>query len=128
MTQTGAIRILIVDDHEIIRRGLKMRLNIEPDMSVVGEADDGDTALEQAMLLQPDIILMDVLMPKMSGITATHRMTQISPSSTIILLSLSDEDRMRRMALDAGASAFLTKHSQTDPLIHTMRQLILDRC
>ncbi len=127
MTQTGAIRILIVDDHEIIRRGLKMRFAVEPDMSVVGEADDGDTALEQARLLQPDVVLMDVLMPKMSGITATHHMTTISPTSAVILLSLSDEDQMRRMAMDAGASVFMTKHSQTDPLIRAVRQLVADR-
>jgi DNA-binding NarL/FixJ family response regulator len=96
-------------------------------MNVVGEADDGDTALEQARLLQPDVILMDVQMPKMSGITATHYMTTIAPSSAIILLSLSDEDHMRRMAMSAGASAFLTKHSQTDPLISIVRQLSADR-
>lgn len=127
MTHNAAIRILIVDDHEIIRRGLKMRLNVEPDMNVVGEADDGDTALEQARLLQPDVILMDVQMPKMSGITATHHMISIAPSSAVILLSLSDEDQMRRMAMSAGASAFLTKHSHTDPLINTVRQLSADR-
>ena len=127
MTQTGAIRILIVDDHEIIRRGLKMRLAVEPDMSVIGEADDGDTALEQARLLQPDVVLMDVRMPKMSGITATHYMNTIAPSSAVILLSLSDEDQVRRMAMDAGACAFITKHSQTDPLIHAVRQLIANR-
>ena len=127
MKQNDGIRILIVDDHEIIRRGLKMRLGVEPDMNVVGEADDGDTALEQARLLQPDIILMDVLMPKMSGIIATHHITSIAPSSAVILLSLSDEDNMRNMAMSAGASAFLTKHSHTDPLINTVRQLVAAR-
>lgn len=124
MTHKCPITILIVDDHEIIRRGLKMRLAIEPDFAVVGEAASGQDALEQAKRLKPDIVLMDVNMPYMDGITATHRMNLVSPNSAIILLSLADDDRMRQIALDAGASAFLPKHSHTDPLIHTVRQLV----
>lgn len=124
MTHKGPITILIVDDHEIIRRGLKMRLAIEPDFTVVGEAASGQDALEQAKRLKPDIVLMDVNMPYMDGITATHRMNIVSPNSAIILLSLADDDSVRQIALDAGARAFLPKHSQTDPLIYTVRQLV----
>ena len=124
MTHKCPITILIVDDHEIIRRGLKMRLALEPDFAVVGEAASGKDALEQARLLKPDIVLMDVNMPQMDGITATHRMNIVSPHSAIILLSLADDERIRQIALDAGARAFLPKHSQTDPLIFTVRQLV----
>ncbi len=124
MTHKCPITILIVDDHEIIRRGLKMRLAIEPDFAVIGEAASGQDALEQAKLLKPDIVLMDVNMPYMDGITATHRMNLVSPNSAIILLSLADDDSVRQIALDAGARAFLPKHSHTDPLIYTVRQLV----
>ncbi len=115
------IKILLVDDHALMRQGLRLRLGIEPDLNVIGEADNGFAALAKAQLLHPDVVIMDINMPEMNGITAAYLMNKSSPDCAVVLLSLFDSDQMRQEARDAGVKAFITKNSSTDPLLSAIR-------
>ncbi|HEY1344575.1 MAG TPA: response regulator transcription factor, partial [Streptosporangiaceae bacterium] len=86
------IRVLIVDDHALFRRGLEMVLAEEPDIELVGEASDGAEAVEKAGEALPDVVLMDIRMPKSSGIEACRAMKEVSPSAKIVMLTISDEE------------------------------------
>jgi DNA-binding NarL/FixJ family response regulator len=121
---SSPIKLLLVDDHEIILTGLRIRFGIEPDFNVVGVATDGPTAVKQAELLQPDVIVMDVLMPHMNGITAAHLMNKVAPDSAIVLMSLIDSEQIQQQAHDAGASAFICKHGRTDLLLSAIRDAV----
>jgi DNA-binding NarL/FixJ family response regulator len=118
---TAPIKILVVDDHAMIRMGLRMRLNIEPDFSVIGEAENGQVALQRAEQLHPDVILMDVVMPEMNGIAATYLMNKYSPGSSVILMSLFDNENMRQQARAAGAQALVPKSSASEPMLSAIR-------
>ena len=116
------IRLLIVDDQSAVRKGLKLRLAAEPDLSVVGEASDGVAALERAQALHPDIVLMDVEMPGMDGIAAANALREIRPNICVIMLSIHDDARTRSCAEKAGAVAFISKSVPTDRLLAAIRQ------
>ena len=116
------IRVLIVDDRPSVRQGLRMQLLLEPDMEVIGEAASGEEALALVPQLQPDVVLMDVKMPGMDGITATRGVQAISPLSTIVLLSLYDDARLKAEAQAAGAAAYVGKHEGFDILLTAIRQ------
>ncbi len=116
------IRVLIVDDLPTVRRGLRMQLMLESDIEVVGEAASGEEALALVQQLQPDVVLMDVKMPGMDGITATRGVQEIRPLSTIVLLSLYDDARLKAEAQAAGAAAFVGKHEEIDILLTAIRQ------
>lgn len=105
------IRILLVDDQPNVRRGLRMRLGLEPDITVVGEACDGSEALAMSLQLEPDVVLMDVEMPVMDGITATSLLATEAPGCAVIMLSLHDDSDTRERAHLAGAVDFVAKHS-----------------
>lgn len=115
------IKLLLVDDHEMILTGLRIRFGIEPDFAIVGVATDGLMALRQAELLQPDVIVMDVLMPNMTGIMATQLMNKVAPGSAIVLMSLLDSAQIQQQAHDAGAAAFICKQGRTDLLLAAIR-------
>ncbi len=117
------IRVLIVDDQPAVRKGLHMRLEAEPDLSVIGEAPDGEVAVELAQALGPDIVLMDVEMPHMDGIATAHALQSICPSVSVIMLSIHDDARTRTCAEKAGAAAFVPKCVPTDRLLATIRQV-----
>jgi DNA-binding NarL/FixJ family response regulator len=102
-------RILIVDDHEIFRRGLRSLLESREEFDISGEAADGLEAIEKAKELQPDMIVMDVSMPQMDGLQATRLIRREVPGSKILILSQHDSPYMLAAALDAGASAYVTK-------------------
>src|SRR5438552_18853854 len=102
MTGVEPIRVLVVDDHALFRRGLEMVLAQEADIEVVGEAGDGAEAVEQAADLLPDIVLMDVRMPRRSGIEACTSIKEVAPSTRIIMLTMSDEEADRYAAINAG--------------------------
>jgi len=116
------IRLLLVDDEPSIRRGLRMRLELEDDLEVIGEAADGAAAVRMTAQLGPTVVLMDVQMPVLDGILAARQITQESPASAVVILSMHDDAATIRQARDAGASGFIAKHSMNDTLITTIRR------
>ncbi len=117
------IRVLIVDDHALFRRGLQMVLESEPDIEVVGEAGDGNEALEQAEQTAPDVVLMDVRMPNASGIEATRAIKDVLPSAKILMLTISDEENDLYEAIKAGASGYLLKEISIEEVATAVRQV-----
>ena len=117
----GPIRVAVVDDHEVLRQGVTMLLNAEPDIEVVGEAGDGVAATELAASTAPDVILMDVRMPKRSGIEACIAIKEVTPSVSIIMLTVSDEEADLYDAIRNGASGYLLKSSSIDEVAQAVR-------
>lgn len=117
------IRILIVDDQELVRMGLRLMLDAEDDFEVVGEATTGDDAITQVDALSPDVILMDVRMPGLDGITATKRIVEIRPDARIIVLTTFDLDEYAFSALRSGASGFLLKDAGPQQLGGAVRSV-----
>jgi len=115
------IRVLIADDQDLVREGLRMLLEAEPDLSVAGEAGDGGQALAQTRLLDPDVILMDVRMPGMNGIEATTRLVQAGARARILMLTTFNLDEYVYQALKAGASGFLLKDASREQLTGAVR-------
>ena len=115
------ISILVVDDQDLVREGLRMLLEAEPDLTVAGEAADGHQALAQARQLDPDVILMDVRMPGLNGIEATSRLVQAGSRARILMLTTFDLDEYVYHALKAGASGFLLKDATRDQLTGGVR-------
>jgi DNA-binding NarL/FixJ family response regulator len=115
------ISVLIVDDQDLVRDGLRMLLEAEPDLTVVGEAGDGGQALAQAQRLDPDVILMDVRMPHMNGIEATARLVQRGSRARILMLTTFNLDEYVYHALKAGASGFLLKDASREQLTGAVR-------
>ncbi|MEI2580837.1 response regulator transcription factor [Scytonema sp. PRP1] len=118
------VRILLVDDHALIRRGMKGQFALEPAFSIVGEAGDGAQAIELAAQLQPDVILMDIDMPVMDGITATQSIKSDRPTTRILALSAFDQDTQVMGMLAAGADGYCLKTIEWEQLIAVI-QLIL---
>ncbi|MEH7376880.1 response regulator transcription factor [Neobacillus drentensis] len=119
-----SIRVLIADDHHVVRRGLVFFLRTQKDLEIIGEAANGKEAVEQAKLLKPDIILMDLVMPEMDGIQATKIIKQEQPDIKIMMLtSFSDQDHVIP-ALEAGASGFQLKDIQPDELVTSIKKII----
>jgi DNA-binding NarL/FixJ family response regulator len=116
-----ALRVLIVDDHALFRRGLQMVLKQEADIDVVGEAEDGHEAVQKAEELMPDVILMDVRMPKRSGIEATRQVKERLPHVKILMLTISDEEGDLYDAIKAGASGYLLKEISIDEVADAIR-------
>jgi DNA-binding NarL/FixJ family response regulator len=117
------IRVLIVDDHALFRRGLQMVLEQEPDITVVGEAGDGAEAVKQAEETSPDIVLMDVRMPRRGGIDATIAIKELLPTAKILMLTISDEEADLYDAIKAGASGYLLKEISIDEIAAAIRQV-----
>ena len=115
------IRVLLVDDQELIRIGFRLVLEAEPDVEVVGEAGDGLAAVEEATRLAPDVVLMDVRMPRLDGIEATARIVRALPQTRVLVLTTFDLDDYAFGALDAGASGFLLKDARRDDLVAAVR-------
>jgi DNA-binding NarL/FixJ family response regulator len=119
------IGVLLVDDRPAMRRGLRMWLEIEPEVSVVGEAADGEEAVSLAEKLRPDVVLMDVKMPGVDGIEATGKLQAVDPCIAVVILSLYDDIDTRARARNAGAAAFVAKHRIKPELLVTIRRLTL---
>jgi len=111
-----SIRILIADDHSVVRQGLKMFLGLDPELEVVGEAANGEEAVRKAGELHPDVVLMDLLMPKMDGVTATATIRRAQPDTEVIALTSVLEDATVVAAVRAGAIGYLLKDTQADEL------------
>lgn len=115
------IRVLLVDDEELVRTGLRMILGAEPGIHVVGEAADGHAALGEVERLVPDVVLMDIRMPRMDGIEATRLITDGRPGTKVVVLTTFDLDKHVYAALAAGASGFLLKDAPAAQLVHAIR-------
>lgn len=115
------IRLLLVDDQSLICQGLKAMLSLEPDLEIVGMAHNGEAALEQVALLQPDVVLMDVRMPVMDGREATRAITQQYPQVKVLVLSTFDDDQYIADAMRAGAKGYLLKDMPSEELAQAIR-------
>ncbi len=115
------IKVLIVDDHQVVRQGLRTFLELHDDIQVAGEAADGETAVELAAKLKPDVILMDLVMPRLDGIAATSRIKAAEPGIQVIALTSFAEDDKVIPAIRAGASSYLLKDVSPDALVHAIR-------
>ena len=118
---TSKIRLLLVDDHQIVRAGLRMLFSAEADMTIVGEAESGAEALVAVQALQPDVVIMDVAMPGMNGIEATRRIKEISPSTVILALTMHEDEQYFFEMLNAGAAGYIPKRAAPDDLISAIR-------
>ncbi|MCT6925810.1 response regulator transcription factor [Metasolibacillus sp.] len=118
------IRVLIADDHHVVRRGLLFFLKTQKDIEVVGEAKNGVEAVQLVKEVQPDIVLMDLVMPELDGIQATKRIKALYPTIKVLMLtSFADKDHVLP-AIDAGASGYQLKDIEPDDLVHTIRQIM----
>jgi DNA-binding NarL/FixJ family response regulator len=115
------IRLLLVDDQNLICQGLKAMLSLEPDLDVVGTANNGAVAIEQVAALQPDVVLMDVRMPEMDGRAATRTITQNYPQVKVLVLSTFDDDQYVADAMRAGARGYLLKDMPSEELAQAIR-------
>ena len=114
-------RILLADDHAVVRQGFKMLLGAQPDMEIVGEASNGREAVETAEALRPDIVVMDVAMPELNGIEATRRLASSTPHARVIALSMHKDSVYVREILRAGARGYLLKDSGAEDLVSAIR-------
>lgn len=115
------IRILLADDHAVLRTGLKLLLSAQPDIEVVGEAADGGEAMAKARALRPDVILMDLTMPGIGGSEATGRIKDESPGIKVLVLTMHDDPSYLRQLLNAGASGYVLKKSADADLLSAIR-------
>ncbi len=121
MTDVEKITVLIVDDHQVVRQGLRTFLELHDEVVVVGEAGDGVTAVELVRQLKPDIVLMDLVMPRLDGIAATRQVKALSPHTRVIALTSFTEDDKVFPAIQAGASSYLLKDVSPDNLLEAIR-------
>ena len=117
------LKILLTDDHEIMRDGLKNLLSLEADFEIVGEASDGAEAVKRAIELQPDVILMDLSMPNMNGLQATQAIQTRCPSAKILILTTHEDENYLRQLCMAGATGYVLKRSPIQELIGAIRQV-----
>jgi CheY-like chemotaxis protein len=120
------IRVLLADDHDMVREGLASILSEESDIELVGEASDGQEAVQLAMRTQPDVVVIDVAMPRLNGIEATRRILAALPQARVIGLSMHQREDMELAMREAGAVAYLPKGDTTDSLINTIRASALN--
>jgi NarL family two-component system response regulator LiaR len=118
--QAGKIRVLIVDDHQVVRQGLATFLGLRPEIEVVGEAADGKAAIEAAARLTPDVILMDLVMPELDGISATREIRARHPAAQVIVLTSFTEDDKVIPAIQAGAASYLLKDVTPEALVEAI--------
>jgi len=121
MEPSDPIRVLVVDDHAMVRKGLATFLRIKPDLELVGEASDGEEALRLCERVQPDVVLMDLVMPKMDGTAATQAIRERWPQVQVIALTSFQERKLVREALQAGAISYLLKNVSVDELAEAIR-------
>jgi DNA-binding NarL/FixJ family response regulator len=117
----NAIRLFLVDDEPHVRRGLRMRLEMEPDFEIVGESGDGHLAIAGVRAVRPDVVLMDIELPGQDGIRATAELAATSPGTAVVMVSMRDDPATRAEARAAGAAAFVGKHEIDFALTRAIR-------
>lgn len=122
MRETGdPLRILLADDHVTVRHGLKLLIDSQPDMKVVAEASDGNSAVQRAQELKPDVVVMDISMPGVNGLVATRTLKQLQPSTAIVTLTRHGDDAYLQELLRAGVSGYVLKQSAPAELLQAIR-------
>ena len=122
MSEKGAkLRVLLADDHVTVRHGLRLLIDGQPDMTVVSEASDGNSALQSALELKPDVIVMDISMPGMNGLVATRTLKQLDPGAAIVTLTRHSDDAYLQELLRAGVSGYVLKQSAPAELLQAIR-------
>ena len=119
--KVGPLRVVLADDHVTVRHGLRLILDAQPDLTVVGEADDGRATLQRVQELDPDVVVMDISMPGMSGLSATRVLKEARPRVAIVVLTRHADDAYLHEMLRAGAAAFVLKQSSSTELIQAIR-------
>jgi DNA-binding NarL/FixJ family response regulator len=117
----STLRILVADDHAVVRAGVKALIQTQPDMEVIGEAADGRTVVEQALAYQPDIVILDLSMPEVNGAQVTARLTQACPQVKVVALTVHADTGYLQQVLHAGASGYVLKLAAADELIRAIR-------
>jgi DNA-binding NarL/FixJ family response regulator len=117
-------RVLAVDDHALIREGLVSLLSSQPDLQIIGQARDGQQAIEMAQALEPDLVLMDLTMPGMGGLEATQRILELLPSCKVVMLTESDDEDSLFEAVQNGALGYVTKSAATETLVPMLRRVL----
>jgi DNA-binding NarL/FixJ family response regulator len=115
------LRIFLADDHAVVREGLKALINSQPDMQVIGEAEDGRAACQRARDLQPDIVILDVSMPHLNGAQAAEQLKRVCPNAKVLALTVHEDTGYLRQLLEAGAAGYVLKRSAAEELIHAIR-------
>jgi DNA-binding NarL/FixJ family response regulator len=123
----GVLRIMIADDHEVVRKGLVSLLQAQPEWQVCGEAGDGREAVEKAIQLKPDILILDIGMPSLNGLEATRQILKTIPNARVLILTLHDSDQVVREVLNAGARGFLLKSDAARDLVAAVDALRHDK-
>jgi DNA-binding NarL/FixJ family response regulator len=118
---TRMLRILLADDHVTVRHGLKLLIDGQPDMKVVSEAGDGDTAIQRALDVKPDVVVMDISMPGTTGLVATRKLKQIQPGAVIVALTRHSDDAYLQELLRAGVAGYVLKQSAPTELLQAIR-------
>lgn len=118
-----SIRILLVEDHIIVREGIKALFNAVPEMQIIGEADDGEQGVRLAKELRPDVVVIDVQMPRMNGAQATREIKRLSPETRVVALTMYDDKSYIRELLDAGVSGYVVKRSAVRDLIRAVHEV-----
>ena len=121
MMDVVPIRVLLADDHPVVRRGLAALLGTLDDFEVVGEAEDGEAAVREAQLTKPDVVLMDIRMPGIDGVEATRRIRKAVPDTAVLVLTMYDEDATVFTAMQAGAQGYLLKGAEQDEIADAIR-------
>jgi len=119
----GPLRVLVVDDHRLVREGLISLLRLNPEIEVVGEASGGDEAVGKARSLKPDVVLMDISMPGMNGITATRLIKKDLPETKVIMLTMLDQEGYVYEAVKAGATGYLLKNTGLEELVKAIKEV-----
>lgn len=115
------LRVLLADDHVVVRHGLKLLIDDQPDMTVIAEAGDGETAIRRALELKPDVIVMDISMPGMNGLTATRKLRELQPGAAIVTLTRHTDDAYLQELLRAGVTGYVLKQSAPTELLQAIR-------
>ena len=121
----NTIRVMLVDDHEMVRLGLKSYLNLQPDVEVVAEASDGEEGLAKALEVKPDVVVMDLVMPKMTGVEATLALLKEWPQAQIVILTSYLDNEKIYPVLEAGARGYMLKKSSADEILAAIRKVAL---
>jgi len=120
------LRILIVDDHEVVRRGLHALLGTQAGWEVVGEAANGPDAVKQVNQINPDVVIMDITMPVMSGLDATRLIMETAPQTKVLIFTMHDSEQMMQTALEAGARGYVLKSNAASDLVAAIKALSKD--